>query len=262
MYILDMPKTRRRQAKFKLKKTLKKPLSVKKFSRKINETLRKKGFAKANRNIRLAEYLNPEDITIEKMNEIIGTYKLIDEDVATPVVEYLTDFSEETEEWERMDSSIKNNDCLIHSFLTATCPNFRRCTKANKNEIASFFRRVVFLNLPIVKCYSLVSDDYAEMSARVMSEDFLQEPELFLLAAQFKFRVLSASEQDDGNKLYLIGSEQISAVLTEACFDPETDDSEWPIICIYTNMLHFEAVRAHGDYEIAEEQVESAIEGL
>ena len=244
----------------------KKPPTVKNYTRRLKKKLKALGLPKAERNIILADeqkFFNLDNITIEKVNEFIGKYyDLIEERVATKVVRKLKNFSEETEEWDVIDSSINNNDCLVHSFLMATCPNFRKCAQKDKDEFANFFRRVVFLRLPAVICYSLVSEDYAEMATRVMGAGFLQDPELLLLAAQFKFRVLSASEQDDGNKLYLINSELISGLITEACSDPDIDDSEWPIICIYTNMAHFEAVRAHGDYEITEEQVESALEGL
>jgi hypothetical protein len=45
-------------------------------------------------------------------------------------------------EWQNVFSSPNNHDCLIHSFLTATCDAFRKLTDDHKDTVASNFRRI------------------------------------------------------------------------------------------------------------------------
>jgi hypothetical protein len=49
--------------------------------------------------------------------------------------------------YERMFSSGHNQDCLIHSFLNALSPTFRRLVMSRKNEIAKYFRINVVVDL-------------------------------------------------------------------------------------------------------------------
>jgi len=202
--------------------------------------------------------------TIHDVNEIIlRMYDLAaDESKTTRVLRKLKGFGEIANDWDVIYSSGNNLDCLIHSILTATCSNFRRLEQDDKNEFANFFRRKIFLNLPVVKCYEVVEEGpiFKELSNRIKGRDFLEDTELFLLAAQFQIRILSASSGRAaiGNQFYLVDGRAIKGILPEACCNWE-NDNDWPIICIYTNMAHFESVKVANTYYLTENQVNDAL---
>jgi hypothetical protein len=205
--------------------------------------------------------------TIANINEIISRmYDLErDESRTTTAKRKLTSFGDEVANWDVIFSSGNNFDCLIHSFLTATCSNFRRLVQKDKDEFANFFRRGIFLNLPVVLCYKREERDmYKELEDRVMSKDFLEDVELFLLGAQFKVQFLSASSgrANIGNQFYLIDANAIKTILPAECFRNNRNVDNWPIYCIYTNMAHYEAIRVDGKYEITEHQANLAISSL
>jgi hypothetical protein len=50
-----------------------------------------------------------------------------------------------------MYSSGANSDCLIHSFLTATCNNFRKLPQENKNKVARSFRHYLYPQFELTK---------------------------------------------------------------------------------------------------------------
>jgi hypothetical protein len=77
-----------------------------------------------------------------------------------------------------MESSENSNDCLIHSFLTATCPTFRRYPKKHKNTIARTFRTKVFPLLPEVQKHS----EKAAIIELLNSKEFLTDREVGILA--------------------------------------------------------------------------------
>jgi hypothetical protein len=199
--------------------------------------------------------------TLENVNRIIE--RLYDLDGTTKPLRKLEGFGEAAADWDIMDSSANNNDCLIHSILTATCSNFRKLKKADKDEFANFFRRTIFLTLPVVLCYQEheAGHIFQEVVDRIKSSSFLEDIELFLLAAQFKFRVLGASKYEDTNQFQYVNAIGIRGTIPSECC--AEDDSQWPIICLYTNDAHFESVRVGGqDYELTEDQVNTAIESL
>jgi len=44
---------------------------------------------------------------------------------------------------QKMEASTHKYDCLLHSFLSATCPNFRKLDKKQKDTFADMFRREI-----------------------------------------------------------------------------------------------------------------------
>lgn len=74
----------------------------------------------------------------------------IDEKVATTHKIYLREYFKENCpadpicNWETMESSGAGSDCLIHTFLTATCGSFRRLTKPFKDAVARSFRHHIY----------------------------------------------------------------------------------------------------------------------
>ena len=135
---------------------------------------------------------------------------------------------------ERMVASSNNYDCLIHSFLTSISQSFRKLDEDDKNEFANFFRRRIFLTLPVIRQYlnspthtgtyiyacSRCNEEFDSIAefeqhlvtnhtnrypfirrnfedafrARVMGKMFLSDTEIMLLAAQFRISIFTVSE--------------------------------------------------------------------
>jgi hypothetical protein len=197
------------------------------------------------------EFRNPRNLTLAKIDEFIGRhYDLMDEDRATRVVGNSRRKMEAfngTDSFEVMHSSANNLDCLFHSFLTASCPNFRKCRQHDKDEFANFFRRVIFLTLPVVQAYAVAQPHtYNQMLQRIMGRDFLEELEVKLLAAQFHIRLLFLVNDDGDSAQEFIDAHVLSIEIPSV--NADTDDSGWPIICLFTDMTHYECVRVDGRY--------------
>jgi len=159
------------------------------------------------------------------------------------------------EGFERMNASANNYDCLIHSFLTAISKNFRLLKQRSKDEFANFFRRTIFLGLPIVACsIQAKSGNTApekEEKKNIVNtiqaaKGYLQDNIIFLLAAQFHVNILTATSD---KRVYLFNYHTADS-LRELGLIPK--DCKFPrkferTISIYTSGDHFEALR-HRDY--------------
>ena len=166
--------------------------------------------------------------------------------------------------WDIITISPNKNDCLIHSVLTLISEPFQKLKLKDKNEFADFFRRSIFLNLPVARCYQRVEEPevYEAFLNRVKTESFLQENELFLLASQFKFRVLTAADRETtGKQFNLIDGNTLQVVLPIECCEWESN-ARWPLYCIYNQMTHYEAVRGPSGFDISEEDAAIAMSGL
>ena len=104
------------------------------------------------------------------------------------------------EGFERMNASANNYDCLIHSFLTAISQNFRLLNQTSKDEFANFFRRTIFLGLPLVACSIQVKAGNTRVEKQEKknivdtiqaAKGYLQDNIIFLLAAQFHVNILT-----------------------------------------------------------------------
>ena len=80
-------------------------------------------------------------------------------------------------------SSSHKNDCLVHSFLTALIPSFRKLKRQDKDEYADFFRRVVLVQ----KLNKKFSDD-------LLAEGFLQDNEADALAVKYHVSIITIEE--------------------------------------------------------------------
>jgi hypothetical protein len=211
---------------------------------------------------------------IKNVNEIIGRlYDLGDASKTTWIVQdsgkdvtlATRGFGDSLDNWKVIFSSGNNLDCLFHSFLTATCANFRRLAQEDKKEFANFFRRNVFLELPVVKAYKPDGDEqkgiFEEMKRRIRSRDFLQDPEIYFLAAQFKFRIFSArSDRYIGNTFQKIYGDALRTTLglDKIIHNGENSRDRWPTICIFTNGAHYESIRVSDRYELTAADIERA----
>lgn len=82
-----------------------------------------------------------------------------------------------------MHSSGDKNDCLVHSFLTATCPSFRRLPADKKDAFADWFRRNV---MPTLEPFSKRRDALA----RVRSQEFLEDTDIGYLAQAYEMHYI------------------------------------------------------------------------
>lgn len=113
--------------------------------------------------------------------------------------------------WRPIYSSGTNNDCLIHSFLTATCPSFRALSQDHKNAFADSFRRK---HLPSLAAYqALPSREQDELAGR----GFLSNAHAAFLTDVYKVDLLSLEGEATGNRgATLIGdthSERVYIIL-------------------------------------------------
>lgn len=165
----------------------------------------------------------------------------------------------------KMESSARNYDCLIHSFLTATCDNFRRLPKEQKDVFANHFRRVALPALPMIRCF-MGRDTVKEVNDRERSptrgkerlrkdmmmerilapRGFLHETELHLLAAQFRVNILAATAE---TRLFQPITREALQVLygDTRCMDGLPAFGR--TVCIYTSGGHFESVRKEEGYQ-------------
>jgi hypothetical protein len=200
--------------------------------------------------------------TVAAVNTVIHRFysdTFLPEAEATPVEGELRGFG--VEGLLKMKSSGKNFDCFIHSFLTATCDNFRRIAEPSKNEFANFFRRTVFLTLPTVRCFMEQEPGLGrEMRQRIQAPGgvMLEEIELRLLAAQFKVNILAAT--GESKRFQPINAEALRAILPPACCDwPAEQERFRTTVSIYTSGVHFEALRDAEGYTFTEAKIADII---
>jgi hypothetical protein len=235
-----------------------KPATIEDFIARRNEQLRSLGLTPEE----IASIIQ-EDIgllqnvtTLHNINTLISRFYVDNmkaEDEATVPVGLLEGFS--VDGLFRMNASGNNNDCLIHSFLTATCENFRRLEQNSKDEFANFFRRTVFLTLPAVQCFQANEPGLGQrMADRVMSRKFLEEQELRLLAAQFRVNILAAT--GESRRFQSVTSDALRDILPRPCVPAGAFEHT---IAIYTSGVHFEALRDVEGYRFTQGKVGNLI---
>ena len=104
----------------------------------------------------------------------VGGQPLPNDQIAQDSTKYvLEDYFERLSGGKLMDALGTNNDCLIHSFLTCVCPEFRRYLANIRSKIASFFRRFIMTQIPDAD------------NPRLSSSSMLETTELTLLCKKF-----------------------------------------------------------------------------
>ena len=148
--------------------------------------------------------------------------------------------------FERMVSSGNQNDCLIHSLLTSLSPTFRTLEKADKDSIASNFRREVLWSLLNKEKedlpYRFTKKQMEEMLVETKSTGFLSDLHLRYLVNKYTFNVffyeLGAPRTDPWHLLMPYeGSEAAPLILLynpgqghfEAVRDPKSDQYEFDL---------------------------------
>jgi hypothetical protein len=164
--------------------------------------------------------------------------------------------------YELMFSSSKNSDCLIHTFLTATCESFRRLELSNKNAVAAWVRNYL---LPASEDYKTIFEDKRKDEGNfggqtageeaklrlfgyrrtksgeiVPSVNFLADIDIGQIASVFKINILTFENQ---------GGREASRLSTAKKGASDPDES----VYMFMNKAgsHFEAVRTvEGGYTI------------
>ena len=87
-----------------------------------------------------------------------------------------------------MNSSSNSNDCLIHSFLTATSRNFCRLQKRSRDEVASFFRRQIY---PLIIDEADISDKAKQENKKLaLSKDLLEDTDIIIISKYYKINFI------------------------------------------------------------------------
>ncbi len=157
-----------------------------------------------------------------------------------------------------MHSEGSNSDCLIHSFLTATCPAFRRLTSQfvsegrgrDKNEFATWFREYVYPAMPAVQ--RQLTSEHVDMTNKITTGlithqriftrgTFLSDTDIGLLARIYNQNIISFQ-----------GAIQVGGQRQEAAVYIATINEATPCIMISNERaIHFEAAQTpEGSYTI------------
>ena len=117
-----------------------------------------------------------------------------------------------TNNYERMFSSGNDNDCLIHSILTAVSKSFRTLTKDDKDKIASYFRRKILVDvfnaMKIKKAAEKPGDDLKKLDDTIkeLNEDvFLDDYVAGQFGERYKLGILIRDRTDPITKWNLTG---------------------------------------------------------
>ena len=207
--------------------------------------------------------------TLERLNAFIEEKyhgKLGDEGERTiptgqTIGRYLKPYKDYTfTDFRCMHSEGSNSDCLIHSFLTATCPAFRRLTSryvsggrgTDKNEFATWFRDYVYPAMPAVQ--RQLTSEYVDMRNKTTTGlithqriftpgTFLSDTDIGLLCEVYNQNIMSFQ----GPIVVGEQSQDATVFTATAAGNPDT-----PFIIISNaSGSHFEAVQtSEGRYTI------------
>ena len=142
-----------------------------------------------------------------------------------------------------MDSSMKSNDCLIHTFLTATCPYFRQLHKQQKDEFADIFRRTIYAEEifnTLVQTKQTIEPTELFLK-RIKSNAFLEDTDIINLCKYYNINILTFEDTKTLN-----GKTMPSCVTFN-----HVNTGDKTSYIIYNNGNHFEAVKTPQGYTIS-----------
>jgi len=185
------------------------------------------------------DYLN----TLEKLNTHIGkTYQLKTEaETKDTGKKSLEKFKTEDNDYYIMESSGNENDCLIHTFLTSTCENFRKLEKKDKNHAANFFRRTIF---PLIlEKTDTKENEKARDIKRAKGNGLLEDIDINYISKFYKFNYVmfedekvEAVERISPNKTRVSVNERMPRCVLYF-------DNGGNCYMFYNNNKHFESVK-------------------
>ena len=140
----------------------------------------------------------------------------------------------------RLRTSGNENDCLIHSFLSVTCPHFRAMTAMGRNAFASWFRRT---HLPAYLAKRKQVLGFKEEIPDLSGKGFLDARLLTILALVYAVNILMVEPPRDLQKNVLM-----------TLYGNKGDN---PTYVLYGNDTHFEPVQlADGTFTIPFDRAE------
>lgn len=201
---------------------------------------------------------NDDKPLIERYNNFIGEeYKdsFLEEDKATkPVGKLSRAFKlparHQAFNWMRMNSDGNGNDCLIHSILTATCPNFRKLKLDAKREIAHSFRTEIYPKLPTAEIMLEDQEEGDDDYDRIFGEEFLNDTDLRTLASDLGIDFLMFETAKTGK---VVGQGKVTMPQTVTYFGDNNSEIVY-LLFNYKN-IHFESIKTDkGSYSISMDQ--------
>jgi hypothetical protein len=154
-------------------------------------------------------------------------------------------------DWQIMESDGNGNDCLIHSFLTVTCPNFRRLELDDKRAFARSFRVELIPKYPEAAAHFAKVDEFGltgeqrftEKNPRTRDLRFLGDEDVEFLKELFRVNVILFQ----GRRVVGRGKHRIDnpASVSELLGNPANPNTYY----IYNNGInHFEGVKPNDTY--------------
>ena len=94
-------------------------------------------------------------------------------------------------ELERIHTSGNRNDCLIHAFLTSTCPNFRELDDKTKDSFADRYRRngLQYIAISTDTFQSKTEKEKDDIIRRIESRGFLEDAEVSILCTYYNIKI-------------------------------------------------------------------------
>jgi hypothetical protein len=152
--------------------------------------------------------------------------------------------------WNCMFSSGNNSDCAVHSFLTATCPSFRKISQDHRNRFARAFRIHLYPDFAATR-RTLASTDTDGISTtgelariRIFTPGaFLAESDIINMFNSYKLNLLLINSGYEGEQ----GDINVRNP-TIAVYDPKFPGEAY--IVINSSNVHYESVKPGEKYTI------------
>ena len=188
----------------------------------------------------------PNEYTdLDSLNTYIGRYVRTQEDKSVALSGGWDEFSSIQDnfgiELERISTSGNKNDCLIHAFLTSTCPNFRCLDKDVKNRIADEYRRspngLKYIVTELDTFRSKPKEVRTDIITRIDSRDFLTDVELSFICQYYMVEIMVFETLRTH-----VSEGKASSIIYGQKFGRNTDEDK--VFMFYNpGNYHFESVR-------------------
>ena len=202
--------------------------------------------AKANANAKAAfdakiKAFEAADLSTDALNNLIESLYPGNNESTVEIIEQLDEIYQLYGAL-RMYASGEFHDCLIHSFLTVTCPNFRALDQETKVAFAYKFRREMLLRLvdtkPVNGKNRRQLDQFKDDCLR--EKYFLSDGDAQIIAVLFDVNILMLEPESD------YPPAPMGAILIQSNVENESD----PYV-IYGSRDHFEGVQlGDGGYTV------------
>lgn len=186
----------------------------------------------------------PNEYTdLDSLNTYIGRHVRKQEDKSVALSGGWDEFSSIEDkfgiELERISTSGNKNDCLIHAFLTSTCPNFRCLDTDVKNRIADKYRRngLEYIVTGMDSFRRKTEKEQNDIITRIGSRNFLTDAELSLICQYYTIKVMVFETLRTH-----VSEDKASSIIYGEKFGRNTDEDE--VFMFYNpGNYHFESVR-------------------